>query len=359
MTSTALASAAPPAAPPAGSPAAPLAAFDALRRGDAAPGWLAGPVLRAWDLDPATTTLTLIAVSENATFLVRAAGEPVSVLRVHRPGYVADPGQIVAELSWVRALRRDTDVRVPDVVPTRDGDLVAVLDAAGTRWYVVAFGHVRGDVLEDVADPRPWYGRIGATTAHLHEHVARWSLPAGASRFSWRLTDALGAASRWGDWRAAALAPAERALLERAETAARDDLADLPTTGPGWGLVHADLRPSNVLVDGDDLTVIDFDDCGTTWLLWDFAAALSFIEHEPHAPELARSWVEGYRSVRDLPGEALRTAAALSTVRRLQMLGWTTTHRADALPAAVWDAQVPGTLAVAERYLARRTWLFD
>jgi hypothetical protein len=46
-------------------------------------------------------------------------------------------------------------------------------------------------------------------------------------------------------------------------------------------------------------------------------------------------------------------------IRRLTMLGWTTTHRADALPAELWDAQVPGTVAVAEKYLASPTWLFD
>jgi Ser/Thr protein kinase RdoA (MazF antagonist) len=105
--------------------------------------------------------------------------------------------------------------------------------------------------------------------------------------------------------------------------------------------------------------VIDFDDCGFSWLLYDFASALSFIEHEPYAPDIAKSWVAGYRTVRPLTETDLTHAAALSMIRRLTMLGWTTTHRADALPAELWDAQVPGTVAVAEKYLASPTWLFD
>jgi Ser/Thr protein kinase RdoA (MazF antagonist) len=113
------------------------------------------------------------------------------------------------------------------------------------------------------------------------------------------------------------------------------------------------------MIDGGALTVIDFDDCGFSWLLYDFASALSFIEHEAYAPDIAKSWVAGYRTVRPLTGADLGHAAALSMIRRLTMLGWTTTHRADALPAALWDAQIPGTVAVAERYLASPTWLFD
>ncbi|GHS86054.1 hypothetical protein AGMMS50218_05120 [Actinomycetota bacterium] len=46
-------------------------------------------------------------------------------------------------------------------------------------------------------------------------------------------------------------------------------------------------------------------------------------------------------------------------IRRLQMLGWTTTHREDALPPELWAAQVPGTVEVARRYLRSGTWLLD
>ena len=353
-----------PALTPPPASAGPFAAFDTLRRGDPAPAWVTGSVLRAWDLDPAATTLRLVAVSENATFRIDVGDRPLGVLRLHRPGYVADPAQIAGELLWVQAVGTDTDVRVPDVLPTADGALVhEARDDDGRRWFAVAFAFVDGVVLEDVVaegseDPAPHYALIGATTAQLHEHVGRWTPPAGFTRFGWDLPDVLGPTSRWGDWRGAALSPADLAVLERAETAARSVLADLPGTGPGTGLVHADLRPSNVMVGPDGrLTVIDFDDCGTSWLLWDFASAFSFIEHEPFAPALAAAWIEGYRTVRPLTPADLRFAGALSMVRRLQMLGWTTTHREDALPAAVWAAQVPGTAEVAARYLRTPDWL--
>ena len=346
--------------------APPFTAFAALRRGDTAPEWISTSVRTAWDL-PARTSLSLIAVSENATFRVEVDGVATAVLRVHRPGHVADPAQIAAELTWVRAIAAETSVRVPDVLPLADGSLVhEVLDPVGVAWSAVAFAFVRGEVLEDTlageglddTTLRRTYAEIGATTAALHDHVAAWAPPAGFSRFGWGLDDALGARSRWGDWRNAALSPEQLAVCERAESAARDVLAGIPETAAATGLVHADLRPSNVVVDpAGRLTVIDFDDCGTSRLLWDFAAALSFIEHEPFAPSIATAWLQGYRSVRAVTEEDLAVATALSTVRRLQMLGWTTTHREDALPPAVWAAQVPGTAEVAQRYLDRPDWL--
>ncbi|WP_432563567.1 phosphotransferase enzyme family protein [Kineococcus sp. SYSU DK003] len=344
--------------------APPFAVFDTLRRGDAAPEWIRTPVLDAWGLSPAAH-LTLIAVSENATFRISVDGAPVAVLRLHRPGYVADPAQIAAELTWMRAIAADTDVRVPEVLPLRDGTLVhEFTDPDGTTWFAVAFGFVVGEVLEatlaagglDVGALRSCYAEIGATTAALHEHVTGWVAPTGFARFGWDLDEALGASSRWGDWRGASLSGEHLAVCERAELAARDVLATATPTG----LVHADLRPSNIMVDAAGrLTVIDFDDCGTSRLLWDFAAALSFIEHEEFVPTIASAWIAGYRTVRELSETDLQVAAALSVVRRLQMLGWTTTHRQDALPPAVWAAQVPGTVEVGRRYLDRPLWLFE
>lgn len=111
------------------------------------------------------------------------------------------------------------------------------------------------------------------------------------------------------------------------------------------------------MIDGDVLTVIDFDDCGYGWFAYDFAAALTFMEHVPYADAMAKEWLSGYSQVRPLDVLDEERACALSMLRRLQMLGWTTTHREDALPPELWSAQRSGTVEVAEKYLRRPTWL--
>lgn len=337
-----------------------LHTFDLLAKGDAAPHWLHDGIVRAWGFSAGPVRVSLIAVSENATFLVRLGDHPVAVTRVARPGYMAGTAAFESELAWVRALGADGVATVPHGLPTLDGPFVAqIQDDAGTAWACVSFSFVPGEVLEDVADPVPHYRGIGRTTALLHEHALAWEPPAGFERHSWDLPDMVGPTARWGRWEHADLEPHEVALLARAEKAALAVLADAPRTPDSWGLVHADLRPSNILVSGDELTVIDFDDCGYTWWLYDFAAALTFMEHVAAAPTMAREWIAGYAEIRPLTRGDLETACALSMVRRLQMLGWTTTHREDALPPELWSAQTHGTVDVAARYLRSATWLLD
>ena len=134
-----------------------------------------------------------------------------------------------------------------------------------------------------------------------------------------------------------------------------------PRTQQTWGLIHADLRPSNIIRDADGkLTIIDFDDAGYSWYLYDYASSLSFIEHMPYAPELARSWVKGYEQVAGAFSEdQLEVMSALSMIRRLQMLGWTTNHREDALPEELATTQASGSVLCAQRYLEDSRWLLN
>ena len=340
-------------------PTATIQAFDSLAKGEPAPTWLLDGVVDAWGLDARATTLTLITVSENATFLVRTDGSPTAVVRVARPGYMAGTADFESEVAWVAALATTGIVRVPAGIPTAAGAFVAAIpDVTGLRWSCVSYGFVAGSILEDIADPVPYYREIGRTTALLHDHSRTWSPPAAFRRHSWELPDMVGPTSRWGRWQDAAITPAEHLLLATAEATALAALDVAVRTPDTWGLIHADLRPSNIMIDDvDALTVIDFDDCGFSWFLYDFASALTFMEHVEDACTMAAEWVAGYTEVRPFTAADAATASALSMLRRLQMLGWTTTHREDALPQVLWEAQPRGTVEVAARYLRSPTWL--
>jgi hypothetical protein len=147
----------------------------------------------------------------------------------------------------------------------------------------------------------------------------------------------------------------EFAVMERAEHAARAVLSRVLLTPQHWGLIHFDLRPSNVMTHEGAMTIIDFDDCGDGYYLYDFGSALTFYEHRPEALAMAANWLDGYREVAPLSRDDLEAAAALSLMRRLTMLGWATTHRADALPADLWDENRPGSGARKTRDPGRRT----
>ncbi len=338
-----------------------LDTFALLEKGDPAPDWLYEGVCKAWGIKPSASMLTLITVSENATFLLSLRGDPFGVVRVSQPGYVGGPRAIASELEWVNSLHDIEEVNLVTAIPTvRDTYVVTILDEAGVEWACICSEFVEGVVLEDLDDPSSYYRTLGRWSALFHNQSRTWELPENFKRFNWGLSDMIGPNPRWGRWEETDLGEEEFNLLKHAENEAIKVMEKAPRTTETWGVIHADLRPSNVIADEEgNLTVIDFDDAGFSWYLYDYAAALSFVEHEPYAPAMAKAWVEGYRQINDLSDHDIEVASALSMLRRLQMLGWTVNHPEDALPDGLFRAQAPGTVACARRYLENPTWLLN
>jgi Ser/Thr protein kinase RdoA (MazF antagonist) len=338
-----------------------LKLFSDVQRGEPAPEWVASQVRAIWGLPMAE--VDLIVLSENATFRIAVDGSPRMVVRLSRPGYGDGPRHLESELAWMSALRRDVSAPVPSPVAASDGSMVqSLVGPDGDSWLAVAFEWVQGEVLEQRSDAASHYERLGALAGLFHDHSANWATPSGFSRFVWRVDDMVGPEARWGHWSAAPLSAAERKTLAAAEVKARmivegalgpDENPDLAH----WGLIHADLRPTNVMATDSGLAVIDFDDAGYSYLLYDFAASLTFLEHRPEAHVMARAWLAGYRRVRPLSEAQLDAAVALSMLRRLTMLGWQQTHREDALPPDLWAENLPGTIAVARAFLEDSRWL--
>lgn len=301
--------------------------------------------------------LVLLNVSENATFAVddAATGER-TVLRVHRHGYHDAPA-ILSELSWLDALRSDTGIRTPQVLRATDGRQLLALSEAGHRdpRYVVHFEFLPGVEPAPSGERLPqWFELLGAITGRMHEHALRWQRPAGFQRFSWDYDAAFGAQPRWGRWQdGMAVGPAEREVLGRLDATLARRLARFGTGPHRFGLVHADLRLANLLEDGDQTHVIDFDDCGWSWLLYDFGTSLSFFEHDPRVPELTDAWVRGYRTVRPLPTEDEAELPTFVMMRRLLLVAWIGSHVGTELAQEMGAEYTAGSCALAEDYLSR------
>jgi Ser/Thr protein kinase RdoA (MazF antagonist) len=336
--------------------------FAGLRKDAYAPSWLMEDVCRKWNVQAGAVQLRLVSVSENATFALSVAGETKAMVRVSQPGYVAGSRAVASEMAWIRALHEVDDVHVIDPMRTVDGSFVAEIDdAEGITWTVVCTRFVPGMSLENVDDPVPDFATIGASAARFHAHARQWRPPSGFTRFQWNIADMIGPSPRWGHWEDADLEDHDRRVCNRALSKAMEVMAQVSKTKQSWGLIHADMRLSNAIRQPDGtIAVIDFDDAGYGWYLYDYAASLSFIEHRPLALRLARAWVQGYEhAAGKLNNQQLGIMAALSMIRRLQMLGWTTNHREDALPDGLAEEQPAGSVACALRYLDDSLWLLS
>jgi Ser/Thr protein kinase RdoA (MazF antagonist) len=311
--------------------------------------------LRAHRIAP-DATLTLLNISENATFSVEDPGGERSVLRVHRPGYHSREA-IESELDWITALRADDEVSTPEVLSAPGGQRVVVArHPDGEERHVVRFAWAsgqepRGSRLVDD------FRALGVVTARLHQHARTWIRPARFTRFRWDYDSSIGDHGHWGRWQdGLGVGRRELQILGRLDTAVRERLADYGEGPDRFGLVHADMRLANLLVDpvgAGSVNVIDFDDCGFGWFMYDLGSSLSFIEHDPQVPELINAWVTGYQRVTPLTGAEVAELPTFVMLRRLLLVAWIGSHSDTDLARQMGAEFTATSCQLAETFLSR------
>ncbi len=308
-----------------------------------------------WGLSPGAN-LTLLTISENATFRIaeEAKGSDL-IVRVHRPDYHTE-AEILSELAWINALRQDGVVVTPRPVAAKDGNLLQVFSDGETTRHAVAFEHMSGKEPDAESDLVHWYKKLGEINAKLHAHSRRWRRPENFVRKTWNFNRILGDGAYWGDWRdALGLTPDGKAVLERTYALLEAQTSSYGYGEDRFGLVHCDMRAANLLVDGDRLGVIDFDDCGLSWYAYDFAAAISFMEDEPFIPDIMAAWLEGYRLVTPLDAQHEAALPMFIMLRRMQLTAWIASHAETPTAQSMGTGYTDGTVALAERYLAEHS----
>ena len=296
--------------------------------------------------------VALLTVSENATFSLSESPARELVLRVHRVGY-SSAQEIRSELAWMTALQEGGIVDAAPPVRGADGAFVQVLEPLQDfpPRFAVAFERLPGRE-PDARDAVQWFERLGEVTARMHAHARAWNLPEGFCRKRWDFDAMVGERGFWGPWRAAiGLDAAGAALLERALARLRQRMEWIGESAEVFGLVHADLRLANLLVDGPHLRVIDFDDCGFSWYMYDFATAVSFIEHESMVPTLLRSWLAGYRRTLLLSEETAAGIPAFVILRRILLTAWLASHAEVPFARELGVGYTRGTVRLAQRWM--------
>lgn len=322
---------------------------------------LARVALRRWDLP--VMDLAPIKVRENAVFRIDLEGGGRAVVRVHRCGYHSD-SELDSEFAWLRALEAG-GIAVPRVIRSRQGrdfEIVTVPEVIGARQIDVfewiegrQLGSVESGIEGEAAVVASQYERIGAIAARMHNHTAGWRHPDGFRRHAWDAAGLVGEQPLWGRfWQLAALTRTQQGLLLRARFSIAEDLAHYGAHPDRYGLIHADLVPENLLVDGDRICVIDFDDAGFGWHLFELATSLYFIAGESVYPAAREALIRGYRTERALSDETLERLPLFLAARGTTYLGWVHTRPGSDTARELTPFLIERACAAAEEYLAIR-----
>lgn len=281
-------------------------------------------VLAAYGL-PARTPVRILSQGNNLVYTI--GQDPEQVLRVHRPHF-REARHTRSELLFMEYLSKQLpDIDIPEPIPTLAGDFVLGLDDDGDRHcdlqtWVDGTSLSADDGLDEEAAHL-----LGRTLAQLHDAAAAYQ---PSPDF---------ALPRWdGDGMFHADASPFRPLLRRDEILSEADLrdfadiehrtrevfAELDQHPNVYGIIHFDYILGNVhltrLNNAWHTGVIDFDDCGYGYFLYDLGPVLGNLIHYPF---LQSALIRGYSQIRQLPPGWHQHLRIMMAARHTTMCYWT------------------------------------
>lgn len=295
--------------------------------------------------------LRLIRNRENAVYEMRLPGGTRAALRLHRQGYQADAA-IRSELWWCGALAR-AGVAVPEPLASHSGEVLVALSngrkASAIQW-------VSGDPLGEAGQPLPGtsdqqaerHHALGRLVAQVHATTDLLTLPADFTRPRWDIDGLVGETPFWGRfWQHPALTAEESDTLLTARAELRDQLIQHQKSGAGLGPIHADVLRENVLVNGRSLSLIDFDDSGIGFRLYDLGTVMSQNLYQSNRDELQTALIAGYGSVLPIDPDMVPW---FTLARTMASVGWAAprlapddpVHRRHIDRALMWAKAVVG-----------------
>ncbi|MCA8867262.1 MAG: phosphotransferase [Rhodobacteraceae bacterium] len=268
----------------------------------------------------------MISERENAVFEVALVNAPRAALRLHRAGYNS-PSAVQSELWWSGQLAAK-GFPTPSPIPANDGRLsVALSDGRIATMLNWAEGEAIGStdlpLAGSRADQCALYHDLGSLLARLHAISDELSLPPAFDRRNWDIDGFLGDQPLWGRfWENPALNAQDLGLINAARVRAIADLKRYAAEGADRGLIHADPLRENVFRNAGGLALIDFDDSGFGFRLYDLTTALSQSLDDDNYGDLRSAILAGYAEQRPLDDQAEHLFSLFAMLRTFASLGW-------------------------------------
>ncbi len=243
---------------------------------------------------------------------------------------------------WLNALKLDTDIPAPTIVPTRSGEYVTPIRVAGVpdAWNATLMNWLPGKLLGHYLTEKN-LEKMGILFAKLHRHGAEWTPPKDFTtrRFEHWISrgeeDCLsgvrsGMRSDTGSDAGAAVIRMDR-LVQQAYTAI--DRADLR-------VIHCDLWHDNIKLHHGVLCPFDFEDTVWGFRSHDIAmATLDLLEDtdDDRYPALLAAFRRGYESSLTWPEDPIEP---FQIGRLLWKLNWIARRMPGRLAHAI-DLHIP------------------
>jgi len=280
--------------------------------------------------------LTFLHYQGNVIFRVDAQNSAVVVNRADpylpnryllRVLSISDLDTINSELTWLAALRRDAGLPVPEPIPTLGGKLLIPITTPGVPQgrVVTLMRWVDGCRLPKglrAKHVKAW----GRLMAELHQFAADWQPPEGFKRFTWDWDGLMGETGLGCaiDELVALMPKQYQKPVEEISVHVREVMESFGKKSDAYGMIHVDMYLENVLFKAGEPRVIDFEDCGFGYWMFDIGVAMSEWWWTEERKRFREVFLEGYSQVRVLPESQLAHLELFVAAQHAVTVLWST-----------------------------------
>lgn len=290
---------------------------------------------------------------DSGRFVLRLYNLPRAVEEAERSGRrfhlgpgLRSPETLHAQLLWLSALARETDLTVPTPVTTLGNSLVGHVSLRDALSRGTLLRRALGRYL---GKPRPgdeqrhcallrWVpgqqkrqavnpadaSSLGSFVARLHEHAEAYEVPDPGVLPHWDWHWPFGESAQLWDAGANFYSDAGMAVFEETARRVSLDLGALGRDEDVFGMIHRDLKLENLLFrEAGTVGAIDFDMSGMGHYLLDLTVAIHVLERkgargaQRRPGELREALLEGYERTRRLPDDYPHYLGTFAAMRRV------------------------------------------
>jgi Ser/Thr protein kinase RdoA (MazF antagonist) len=196
---------------------------------------------------------------------------------------------------------------IPRVIPSVADETAVALRLPGHREDRCCMVHewVPGSQLAGQAGPED-FRSVGMLTASIHEHGVAFRPPPGFALPAIDLASYVNPDGAEGEQARTVLSPESLSLFRTAYARVTAAWERAERREPGRRLIHNDMHMANLIVCGDKIGLVDFEQAGWGHPAQDIASTFYYEQSSPLYEQLWTAFREGYTTRRPWPEEEER-----------------------------------------------------
>ena len=272
-----------------------------------------------WNI-PKDAILELINYTENATFKIEFGNEIRIIMRVHRCWYT-NRESILSEIAWLNDLKRES-LQIPKPIKNIYGEYIIQVDTIYGNRFVDCQQYENGKHVDFSEHFN--FEKLGEIIATIHNNSVLYKKPKFYSRINWDFDRTFSHINNFHNENYKEnlyLSLKQKKYINKAEKKIKCKLDNYGKNVNNYGIIHSDCRFANILENDDGYVLLDFDDCGDGWFMYDLASVFGFNEDNNYLEVAKTRLLEGYQSIRPIQKCDIEMIDTFILMRQIGLIG--------------------------------------